>query len=647
MFSTAKDEATANESRSEDVPTVKQSLEILSVEVVQSAPETPQNVHQITGNDEAIMDTEEQPAKVNHGEVNENESENVSSAGHADKKIVLEKVPEMNCYPQITSDTLITDSEKNNSDQNCTDSQSNTVAGEPQDENLSNIDMIQEDVTNSNMQQTSEAVSETVKDISSSNSPIRNEIEEVVEMSTPAGTLSSNEIQDKSVVITSLDETAQTNTTTNSTTGLSLLAQYGSDNEANDSDNDSVIEVPTNNQDYRSKIVEIDSDSDTDSSSSGSDVEYLNKIRKTIEKRMEVDDEEDDDGAENGSSQAGQRRKPTAKVKAKGELQLDDLPPIHDLQITVPEDECIVLGKIHSIVDQLVLVSALPNSMLVDLETVLFLDKGQRVLGEVFDVLGQVADPLYCVRFNSNQQINDRNIQIGDVVYLAPKTPYTQYIILSSIMKQKGSDASWENDLEPPPRFLDYSDDEEQQLARRQLRNKDRPVDHDDAQKRQRRDSEEPQVSGHSRPYNNQQQPRQRYPPSTRGSGPPNRGSRGRSHQQYNPQYRTPQIPQNHNPSSWHSNYYPQPYAAMPPPNVQYPGGYARMPPAQAFPQQVPVYPPMGIPYPPPPQLPQHIRPPNPQHSAEHHQYMHQAFNMRPPTIPGHFDPSTPPPGSQ
>lgn len=37
----------------------------------------------------------------------------------------------------------------------------------------------------------------------------------------------------------------------------------------------------------------------------------------------------------------------------KGELTLDDLPPIEQLQISVPETECVQIGTISSIVEQL------------------------------------------------------------------------------------------------------------------------------------------------------------------------------------------------------------------------------------------------------------------------------------------------------
>lgn len=39
--------------------------------------------------------------------------------------------------------------------------------------------------------------------------------------------------------------------------------------------------------------------------------------------------------------------------RTKGELTLDQLPPIEELKITVPEEECIEVGVVTSIIDQL------------------------------------------------------------------------------------------------------------------------------------------------------------------------------------------------------------------------------------------------------------------------------------------------------
>lgn len=44
---------------------------------------------------------------------------------------------------------------------------------------------------------------------------------------------------------------------------------------------------------------------------------------------------------------------PRKPIKAKKELGLEDLPPIEDLKISVSEEDCIPVGKVYQIVDQL------------------------------------------------------------------------------------------------------------------------------------------------------------------------------------------------------------------------------------------------------------------------------------------------------
>lgn len=53
---------------------------------------------------------------------------------------------------------------------------------------------------------------------------------------------------------------------------------------------------------------------------------------------------------ENCDDETGGEKGP---VKAKGELGIDDLPPIAELTITVPESECIQLGTVSGIVETL------------------------------------------------------------------------------------------------------------------------------------------------------------------------------------------------------------------------------------------------------------------------------------------------------
>lgn len=109
---------------------------------------------------------------------------------------------------------------------------------------------------------------------------------------------------------------------------------------------------------------------------------------------------------------------------------------------------------------------ALRNSIPLDIDSVLFLDNGKKALGKVFDVIGPVSTPIYCIRFNNHEDIVAKGIAVGDKIFCAPRTEYSQYVILSNIMT-KGSDASWKNDIEPPENLLEYSDDERERKTKR------------------------------------------------------------------------------------------------------------------------------------------------------------------------------------
>lgn len=190
------------------------------------------------------------------------------------------------------------------------------------------------------------------------------------------------------------------------------------------------------------------------------------------------------------------------------------MPPIQDLEIEVDEKECLEIGTISSIVDQLLLVEAYPHSAPLDIDSVLFLDHGKKALGKVFDVIGQVSTPIYCIRFNSHEDIVSKSIKISDKVYCAPRTEYASFVIVTNIMG-KGSDASWKNDVEVPENMIEYSDDEEERKSRKSNKrnnpNQERPI----AVPR-RRAPPQSNFSWHNninhqqqRPYNwsNQQQP--------------------------------------------------------------------------------------------------------------------------------------------
>ena len=91
--------------------------------------------------------------------------------------------------------------------------------------------------------------------------------------------------------------------------------------------------------------------------------------------------------------------------------------------------------KVAWTVDQMVVVRPKPGKPTLNLDTVLFIEKGQRALGHIFDVFGQVTEPHYCVRFNSSEHIRECDVKVGMTVYYCPNTPYTSLVFLSDLTK--------------------------------------------------------------------------------------------------------------------------------------------------------------------------------------------------------------------
>lgn len=208
------------------------------------------------------------------------------------------------------------------------------------------------------------------------------------------------------------------------------------------------------------------------------------------------------------------------------------------------------------------LVESKPGFAAVDIDTVLFLEKGNRTLGQVFDVMGNVASPIYCVRFNTTQDITAKNITVGLKVYVAPQTEYTNFIVLSNLMKEKGCDASWENDNEAPDGCNEFSDDEEERLNRRaqnqRQRNKNRPSESSDQLPNKVTVKMESNGSNHNsrRPnkYNNRtkhtDKPPQRFYKDNRGYANPDASNFYHPHQRMQPVHHN--YSSNHN-YSWHT----------------------------------------------------------------------------------------------
>ncbi|XP_058128807.1 H/ACA ribonucleoprotein complex non-core subunit NAF1-like [Anopheles ziemanni] len=373
----------------------------------------------------------------------------------------------------------------------------------------------------------------------------------LMEVEGPAENVASSvSIQDEIAEQQQLETEAVKNINKNS---LSLLCQYSGSSESESEDTDGSKAVDNRKQSSPS------SSSSDESEDEAADTGLSSSYRKCTDTILISDAETMDTNAVS-SDDDDEDLQNQAPIRTKGEILVDELPPIEELTITVPETECKPIGLIDSIVAQIVLVQSIPGVELLNLETVLFLDRGKRPLGKIFDVIGQVNCPIYCVLFNTNQEVVSKNITVGMQVYCAPRTEHTSFIILSELMRYKGSDASWMNDNEPPPHMVEYSDDEAEKTAKRNRKKK--------ANANGERDGENSQQSPqyhHQQQYHQQQQhhhhqqqqqqqqqfqrphmgPRPQFrrpPPNNRGHfNPQQRSGYSWHHNVNNPRYQNPQ----------------------------------------------------------------------------------------------------------
>ena len=242
------------------------------------------------------------------------------------------------------------------------------------------------------------------------------------------------------------------------------------------------------------------SSSSSDSSDSESDFNLKRKQRnlKLNKKLMKIaihsnaatfeNDEEDEDSDEEEEEEEAIRKPRTNQglfasyVKTKDELTIYDLPPAERLTIDLDTSfQMIQMGRVLSIVDgRLVVIESLRDNEYdeakpLDEETILF-DVNRKSIGKVFEIFGPVSKPFYSIRFNNVNEIGELklSVDVGSPIYFVPESPeFTKYIFnLNEIRKLKGSDASWNHDQEPPDECLDYSDDEQEKMAKKQLKMK-------------------------------------------------------------------------------------------------------------------------------------------------------------------------------
>ncbi|XP_075716397.1 H/ACA ribonucleoprotein complex non-core subunit NAF1 isoform X2 [Rhinoderma darwinii] len=190
-------------------------------------------------------------------------------------------------------------------------------------------------------------------------------------------------------------------------------------------------------EDGQSSSEESSSDSDSDSSSSSS----TSSSSSSLSSILQLDEEP----LENND----------VPLKTKDELLMDELPAVEELSISLPDHvELKQFGSVSSIIEQLVIIETLrdlPTILPLNEESIVF-KEDRTVVGKIFEIFGPVPHPFYVVRFNSKDHIESNGIKMKDTMYFAPSVKdFTQYIIPDALKRDRGSDASWTNDQEPPP----------------------------------------------------------------------------------------------------------------------------------------------------------------------------------------------------
>lgn len=122
------------------------------------------------------------------------------------------------------------------------------------------------------------------------------------------------------------------------------------------------------------------------------------------------------------------------------------------------------MGQVISVVDdKLVVIRSLPTETQqakpLNEETILF-DCNRKELGKIYEVFGPVQSPFYSIRFNTTKEIEENGLSVAKdafIFYAYESTEYTKFIFnVDELRRLKGSDASWNNDNEPPAEYVEF-----------------------------------------------------------------------------------------------------------------------------------------------------------------------------------------------
>ncbi|KAL8799956.1 MAG: hypothetical protein Q9200_007393, partial [Gallowayella weberi] len=214
--------------------------------------------------------------------------------------------------------------------------------------------------------------------------------------------------------------------------------------EANKKNNEAEFELDSSPMESSS-----DSNSDSSSSSSGdSDYEMLDPAEEA--RRLMQEDGGSDDEGKGGKDPSGPLRTLNEKP--------DEIVPKPQIVVT-PEMTVSELGRVEHVVENSILIKGNTSGESRALESGSLLCLEDRsVVGVIAELLGQVHQPYYSVRFTNPAAIADSGISKGISVFYVEQ--HSSYVFTQSLKALKGSDASNMHDEEVGDDELEFSDDE-------------------------------------------------------------------------------------------------------------------------------------------------------------------------------------------
>ncbi|KAL8914781.1 MAG: hypothetical protein Q9171_000617 [Xanthocarpia ochracea] len=212
--------------------------------------------------------------------------------------------------------------------------------------------------------------------------------------------------------------------------------------EANKDDGEAEFELD-------SSPIESSSESDLSSSSSSGDSDYeMLDPEEEARRLMQEDGGSDDEG------KGGKAPGPLRTLNEKP----DEVIPKPQVEIT-PEMVVSELGSVEHVVENSILIKGKTSGETRALESGSLLCLGDRsVIGVIAELLGQVQQPYYSVRFTNPAAIAEAGISKGTLIFYVEQ--HSSYVFTQSLKVLKGSDASNMHDEEVGDDELEFSDDE-------------------------------------------------------------------------------------------------------------------------------------------------------------------------------------------